>query len=69
MELINITRENLIQEIKILVDEGKNTEYTRGVLEIVTSFMKGNDDMCHADKVIELSKEIGLSNEVVSKLY
>ena len=69
MELINITRENLIQEIKILVDEGENTEYTRGVLEIVTSFMKGDDDMCHSDKVIQLSKEIGISNEVISKFY
>ena len=69
MELINITRENLIQEIKILVDKGENTEYTRGVLEIVTSFMKGDDDMCHADKVIQLSKEIGISNEVISKFY
>jgi len=38
-------------------------------MEIVTSFIKSEDDMCHADKVIELAKHIGLSNETILKLY
>lgn len=67
MEWIVPMRKNLIEEIKVLVDQGENIEYTRGVLEIVSSFMKGDED--HADKVIKLAKEIGLSSTVISKLY
>jgi hypothetical protein len=61
--------EQIIDEVKVLVCEGENIEYTRGVLEIVTSFIKYEDDMCHVDKVIELAKHIGLSTETISKLY
>lgn len=69
MKWCNPTIENIIEEIKILVDDGSNIEYTRGVLEIITSFMKGDDDMCHADKVIELAKEININEKVILKLY
>jgi hypothetical protein len=69
MEWINPNINQIIDEVKVLVDEGENIEYARGVLEIVTSFIKSEDDMCHADKVIELAKHIGLSNETILKLY
>ena len=59
----------LKQEAKDLVDDGANIEYTRGVLEIISSFISYGDDCCHADNVTELAKEIGLSFEVISKLY
>jgi hypothetical protein len=69
MELVEFSKESLFEEIKFLVDDGYNIEYTRGILEIVTSFMKGNDDMSHSDKVISLAKEIGLSDNIINKLY
>jgi len=59
----------LKQEAKSLVDDGANIEYTRGVLEIISSFISYGDDCCHADNAIELAREIGLSKEIISKLY
>jgi hypothetical protein len=69
MEWSNPKIEHIIDEIKILVDDGSNIEYTRGALEIIASFMVGDDDMCHADKVIQLANEINLTKETISKLY
>jgi hypothetical protein len=59
----------LIKEAKMLIDDGENIEYTRGVLEIICSFISFGDDCCHADNVIELAKELKLSDEVINKLY
>lgn len=69
MKWINPQLNNIIQVTKILVGDGENIEYTRGVLEIVTSFIEPHDGMCHADKVIELAKHIGLSDNVIRNLY
>jgi hypothetical protein len=69
MKWSNPKTEDIINEIKVLVDDGSNIEYTRGVLEIVSSFFIGDDDMCHADKVIQLANEINLDKATISKLY
>ena len=69
MKWLNPTQEQILEEIKILVDSGDNIEYTRGVLEIITSFMKGDDDMCCADKVLELAEILKLDYNNISKLY
>lgn len=69
MKWINPSLQQLVEEVKVLVDDGENIEYTRGVLEIVASFLKGDDDMCHADKAIELAKMLNISPKVISKLY
>lgn len=68
MNWINPTPKQILDEVKVLVDKGNNTEYTRGVLEIISSFIDCKT-MCHADKVIELANNIGLSKETISKLY
>ena len=60
---------DILNEVKMLVDTGDNIEYTRGVLEIVTSFMKGPDDFCHVDKVITLAHKIGIDEENIKKMY
>jgi hypothetical protein len=61
--------ETLIKEAKILIDDGENIEYTRGVLELICSFISFDDENCHADNVIMLAKEIDLSNDVINNLY
>lgn len=61
--------EALISEAKDLISEGSNIEYTRGVLEIICSFISFDNNNCHADNVLHLAQEIGLSKEVISKIY
>lgn len=58
---------DLVFEAKLLIDDGTNVEYARGVLEIITSFVKSDSD--HAEKAIELAKQIGLSQSVINKMY
>lgn len=59
----------LIEEAINLIDDGANIEYTRGVLEIICSFISFNEDYCHADNVIELAKRLGLDDTVIANLY
>ena len=59
----------LISEAKDLIDDGSNIEYTRGLLEIICSFVSFDSSNCHADNVLHLAQEIGLSKEVISKIY
>lgn len=66
---INPNMDTIIEELKIMVDDGSNIEYTRGSLEIICSFIKSEDDMCLADKVIQLAKEIGIKEEYINKMY
>jgi len=70
MKWTNPSKKQIIEELKVLVDDGENLEYTRGALEIVASFLNGNDEnFCHADKSCELGRQIGLSEDVIKQLY
>lgn len=69
MQWINPTQAQLLQEASYLIDEGDNTEYTRGVLEILSAFMTRDNDMCAADAAIELAKLLGIPEDNIKKLY
>lgn len=57
------------KELKILIDEGDNTEYTRGALEIIANFIKLEEDMCLGDLVIDLATRLGIPQQNIDKLY
>ena len=67
MREVKITE--LINEAKILIGDGENFEYTRGILELISSFINDDEELDHAERVISLGRKIGLSNNVISELY
>jgi hypothetical protein len=67
MREVKITE--LINEAKILIGDGENFEYTRGILELISSFINDDEELDHAERVISLGRKIGLSNNVNSELY
>lgn len=69
MHWINPTQEHLVQEVRLLIGNGDNVEYTRGVLEILSSFMTRDNDMCHADAALELGRLLGVTESNLKKIY
>lgn len=57
------------KELKNLVDEGDNIEYTRGALEIISCFIKPTKPICLAEIAIELAKDLKISQKNIDKLY
>ena len=58
----------IMHEAKGLVDDGENTEYTRGICELIAD-LAGHEGKDHADRAIEIAKELGVSQENIDKFY
>ena len=66
MKTLTITR--LKMAAKLLIDDGSNAEYTRGICELIAD-VDGTPDVYHADRTEQIAKELGLSDETIAKLY
>jgi hypothetical protein len=64
--------ENPIDKIKKiaknLIDDGTNVEYVRGICELIAD-IDGKEETPHADRAIEIAKELGLSEYAAKNLY
>lgn len=65
--------EALKEEARFLIGAsakyGDNTEYSRGVIEIIASFISYDDDNCHTDNCIDLAKELGFEKSIIDKMW
>lgn len=63
-----------IQEIKataknlIASDNGENVEYARGICEFIAD-LDGHEDKDHAERAIEIAKELNVSEEYYTQFY
>jgi hypothetical protein len=53
---------------KELIDDGTNTEYVRGICELIAD-IDGREDVAHAERSIEIAQEIGMSEYAARNLY
>jgi len=56
-----MNKEDFIKDLKwtakLLIDDGSNEEYTRGICELIAD-MDGHTDVFHADRTEEIKKEL-----------
>lgn len=63
-----ITIIELKQIAKLLIDDGTNLEYIRGICELIAD-ADGVEDMDHAERAKEIAQELGLSEFAANLLY
>lgn len=63
-----VTVQQLKNVAKILIDDGTNTEYVRGICELIAD-VDGISEMDHAERAIEIAEEIGMSKHASAKMY
>jgi hypothetical protein len=57
----------LLEEAKLLVDDGENSEYLRGICELLSVYVFTTQD--NADNAINIAIHLGIKREIALKMY